>query len=279
MKPVRQHPLVDTHPQLVKQWHPTANDIEPGDFSAGSEQSAWWKCEHGHEWRQPISSRTREGHGDCGYCSGRLASPENNLALTHPEIAAMWHPSLNNGTTPEEVLPGSDFVATWVCRHGHIWRTRVFAMTRYGGRCRVCIPQQRSGESTAPLSVTHPEIAAQWHPTRNSQGPDEVTYGSGMDVVWQCSKRHAWTARVRGRTVGKTGCPFCSGRYASPENNLAISSPALAKQWHPTKNSCLTPDQVTPRSHKAVWWQCANGHEWQTAINSRVSRNSQCPHC
>lgn len=36
----------------------------------------------------------------------------------------------------------------------------------------------------SPLSVTHPELAAQWHPTKNA----ELTPGSGKKVWWQCAE-------------------------------------------------------------------------------------------
>ena len=40
----------------------------------------------------------------------------------------------------------------------------------------------------------------------------------------------------------------------------------LAKEWHPTKNSSLTPKDVTAGSNKKVWWQCSRGHEWEAGI-------------
>jgi hypothetical protein len=74
------------------------------------------------------------------------------------------------------------------------------------------------------------------------------------------------------------GCPFCCGRWASKENNLAVVNPKLAKEWHPRKNIGLTPFNVTPRSGKKVWWRCKEGHEWQARISNR-SRGVGCPRC
>lgn len=44
---------------------------------------------------------------------------------------------------------------------------------------------------------------------------------------------------------------------------------ALLDQWHPDRNSGLTPGQVTAGSHKKVWWRCKMGHEWQAEVRSR----------
>ena len=39
-----------------------------------------------------------------------------------------------------------------------------------------------------PLSVTHPHLAAEWHPTKNGElRAENVTAGSSKKVWWQCS--------------------------------------------------------------------------------------------
>jgi hypothetical protein len=35
------------------------------------------------------------------------------------------------------------------------------------------------------------------------------------------------------------------------------------------KNGDLTPEDVTPGSHKKVWWVCEKGHEWQARMSVR----------
>ena len=56
------------------------------------------------------------------------------------------------------------------------------------------------------------------------------------------------------------------------EDSLAKLNPELATQWHPTRNSPLSPEQVTPGSNKKVWWTNNNGHDWQEKIHQRVKR-------
>ena len=60
--------------------------------------------------------------------------------------------------------------------------------------------------------------------------------------------------------------------------NLEKLCPEIAKEWHPTKNGELKPNQVTPASTKKVWWKCIEGHEWQTSMHTR-SKGSNCPKC
>ena len=57
--------------------------------------------------------------------------------------------------------------------------------------------------------------------------------------------------------------------------------PELIKEWHPTKNGELKPDEVTHGSHKKVWWLCPKGHPYDSIIKDRTrkDRPSGCPHC
>ena len=56
--------------------------------------------------------------------------------------------------------------------------------------------------------------------------------------------------------------------------------PDLIKEWHPTKNGDLLPENFTERSGKQVWWKCPKGekHEWKTSIGHRVN-GTGCPFC
>jgi hypothetical protein len=61
-------------------------------------------------------------------------------------------------------------------------------------------------------------------------------------------------------------------------NDLQAVNPSLTKEWNYEKNNGLTPVDVTPNSHKKVWWKCSNGHEWQAAIADRNGGRG-CPYC
>ena len=129
------------------------------------------------------------------------------------------------------------------------------------------------------LAVKNPTLSKQWHPTKNGNlTPNDVTTGSSKKVWWRCEKGHEWEAKIANRTYLGRGCPFCSGRYSCDDNSLQVLNPELSKQWHPTKNGNLTPDDVTTGSNKKVWWQCEKGHEWEAAIKNRALGRG-CPYC
>lgn len=118
------------------------------------------------------------------------------------------------------------------------------------------------------LATLYPELAAEWHPTKNGAlTPEQVLAGSEKRVWWQCGRGHAWQTSVSTRTRANCRCPVCAGRTVlAGENDLATLSPELAAEWHPTLNGALTPDMVTAGSNKRVWWQCRLGHVWRAVV-------------
>ena len=50
--------------------------------------------------------------------------------------------------------------------------------------------------------------------------------------------------------------------------SLSETHPELAKQWHPTKNGELTPNDVTPGSSKIVWWKCDKADDCMSSNKS-----------
>ena len=55
-------------------------------------------------------------------------------------------------------------------------------------------------------------------------------------------------------------------RLIKGENDLATLNPVLAKEWHPTENGNLKPEDVTPGSGKEVWWLCPEGHPYRMVL-------------
>ena len=83
--------------------------------------------------------------------------------------------------------------------------------TLRGTGCPYCAHRRVSPSEC--LAVTHPDIAAQWHLSRNGKlRPEHVTFGQHHEAWWQCPKRktHVWRARISSRTSMFAGCPLCS---------------------------------------------------------------------
>lgn len=274
--------LETIHPELVRQWDPEKNaPLTPRDVTSVSYRKVWWRCGKGHSWQAAIRDRVNGGTG-CPVCGGRIVAPgETDLAARFPEIAAQWHPTKNGRWTPEQVSPSSNRRIWWICDRGHEYQAPVYIRTS-GSGCPYCAGKKvLSGFND--LATLAPEVAEQWHPTLNgSLTPDQITAGSHRKAWWICGEGHVWKAALYSRTGPKhQGCPYCAGIRVWPGfNDLTAREPEIARQWHPTLNGSLTPEQVMPGSHRMIWWQCREGHVWKAAIYSRTGTMRRgCPVC
>ena len=269
---------VSDNAQLMAEWDWEKNkDINPTQMTLGSHKKICWKCNNGHEW---AASPHHRSHGTgCPYCSGKkIFFGFNDLATLFPNVAMEWNHEKNMPLQANAISPYSNKKVWWKCAKGHEWQTIIAARTS-GGGCPYC-SNKKVLIGYNDLATTHPQLAAEWHPTKNGQlKPTQITRGAGINIWWKCSLGHEWCTTPNKRTSDGTGCPFCAGKKVKAGfNDLKTTHPRLANEWHPTLNENLTPQDVTFGSGKKVWWKCAKGHEWQASISNRV-KNRNCPIC
>jgi len=245
---------------------------------AGSERKVWWQCARDptHEWRAVISNRA--SGTTCPMCSGRVATPATSLRALHPEVAERWHPKKNGKLTPDQVKLNAKKKFWWRCAKDpeHEWQ----AVPKGMGRCPICVGKKVIFSSS--VAGDAPDVAKEWHPTRNGdKQPQDFYRYSLVRVWWRCARdpTHEWENTIAARVKKGIGCPYCGGRAAGPTSSLAALYPEVAKQWHPTKNAPLTPDQVVPGTTASAWWRCPLGHEWQARICERTSNGRGCRFC
>jgi Probable Zinc-ribbon domain len=301
--------LPDGYPEIAQEWNIARNGYRADQASIGSKQWAWWRClrKPKHEWQQPIYKRIR-GLG-CPICT----IEDKSLAKLFPQIAQEWHVTLNGEVTPDDVAARGSHRAWWQCSNyqDHVWEA--FVNNRTGKRktgCPFCAGKKV--DSSNSLAACRPDLAIEWHPTKNTLRPDEVSCGSRKKGWWQCrrNKKHVWQTDVTDRARAGAGCPFCAHKYVSDDNRLSIQAPEIAAEWHPTKNRIVYTDSsrgtfykrlnnfIAPHekiklnrkrlsasdmpvcSREVAWWKCkAAAHEWQARISSRTRDGQGCPYC
>ena len=281
--------LQSVNPSLATEWHPTKNgELLPSMVTAHSKKKVWWLGTCGHEWPAEIDSRAI-GRG-CPYCSGRLVLEGfNDLATKAPKLVIEWDAKSNLPLTPQSVSPGSHKKVWWICNDcGHKWPAEIKSRVA-GEGCPQCGRKTmgntfrkniiESGAKT--LADEHPELALEWHPTRNTPfTPSDYTSHSSAMIVWHCGKcGHDWEATINNRVGRGSGCPVCAGNVIkSGYNDLATLNPDLAAEWHPTKNLPLTVQTVGASSNKNVWWICRFGHEYKCRVIDR-KKGVGCSEC
>ncbi len=202
---------------------------------------------------------------------------QHNLFVVHPLLSQEWHPSKNGTLSPTDVGPMSHKRVWWHCKKGHEWESIISNRSQHGRGCPYCVNQKvYEGNSLATLN---PTLSKEWHPTKNEfLTPDHITTGSKKMIWWLCHKGHAWEAIVKSRSNG-IGCPFCASKKVCVDNCLANKHPKLAKEWHPSKNGILTPNDATSASGRKIWWICKKGHEYIASVCSRSGRGTGCSFC
>ena len=320
--------LAEARSDLAKEWNYEKNgDLKPEDVSCGSNKKVWWKLpydvpddypvEHlrgkhfDFEWEASIGDRTRGVN-----CPFLCQNPKtwkgfNDLATTNPNLAGEWDYKLNIGLTPSDVTANSGKNVWWHLQYDipNDYMVENLRGKRVDFRWQAAVSDRNNGNGCPflagkavwpgfnDLRTTNPELAKQWHPTKNGElTAVQVTASSNKKIWWLYSYddpktgKHfdfEWEAIVSSRNKG-TGCPFLTGKAVWPGfNDLQTVNPELAKQWHPTKNGCLKPTQVTANAGKKVWWLLSYdvpmdysieylrgkhfNFEWKSVISSRNS--------
>ena len=265
--------------RLMAEWNFERNtDFTPYEITISSGRMVWWKCAYGHEWEAKPNSRTPKT--GCPFCSNhRVLAGFNDLATINPRLASEWHHSKNGSLTPQGVTSGSNRKVWWLCSKGHEYEANICNRVR-GDGCPYC-----SGKRAFPgyndLASQYPELAKEWHPTKNGDlTPSRITYGSTKRIWWLCSEGHEFCTTPNSRTSKKCGCPYCSGRLAlSGVNDLETLFPQIASEWCSAKNAPVSSTMVLPHSKKKYWWTCPTClTDYSSSIANR-SKGAGCPQC
>ncbi len=152
---------------------------------------------------------------------------DNSLATCFPEIAEEFHPNKNGNLTADMISKSSRHTVWWLGKCGHEWqapvgqRTRPEHMTKSGrllkgSGCPYC-GGKKVLEGYNDLLSNFPEIALDWHPSKNGNlNPQAVSCKSSMKVWWLGKCGHEWQDTINHRTGSNRQCPFCYRKRRSP---------------------------------------------------------------
>lgn len=207
--------------KMKRAWSDRNLPLLPTMVTAFANSKAWWKCKDcGNEWYTLIS--TRSGGSRCPYCSGyTLLKGFNDLATTHPDLAAEWS-ERNYPLMPDEVNAKSRHNVWWKCKTcGNEWKSVINARVK-GTVCPVCADRAvLAGYND--LATTDRKLLAEWDYEKNSLLPTQVSRKSMKSVWWKCSLGHSWKAKISDRTIIGEKCTVCENEYRSVFPGLAVA--------------------------------------------------------
>lgn len=177
------------------------------------------------------------------------------------------------------------WTASIICRRGHrSYRAmhsafRTSQVERDG--CAYCAGS-RALAGYNSMAETHPNLAAQWHPSLNGHTvPSHITgAGTSQSYWWICSSGHEWQASPGNRAKGR-GCPYCSRRRCLPGvTSLDATHPSIAAEWNYRLNGDKVPSMVTSGSGAVIEWICPRSHSYAMTLAARTGkRRAGCPVC
>lgn len=264
--------LATTHPYLVSEWDYEENGLLlPTMVSHGTERIVGWICKSGHKYKCSVYDKAKGLQ--CKVCNLEnrkswqelrvyyyirkyfpdAISGHKNNADGLPELD-IYIPSLKFAIEYDGAYyhknPEKDKQKDDICNtlNIHLVRIREYGCPQYDSNCDFIYLENNDGRDlvNAIRSVLQ---------TLNIKEPD-------IDFM---------------RDSGKINNLVYHKKL---ENSLQERYPEVAQDWHPTKNGNLTPEHVSQKSCKNVWWLCHTcKYEWLSTITNRTSKNQKCPNC
>lgn len=182
-----------------------------------------------------------------------------------------------NVVDPSQIYPNYSKKVWWLCEKGHSWKATPNKRYGKGTGCPYC-SNRSILKGYNDLATLHPELVEEWDFNQNNVSPSELSCGSHKIVYWKCKSNHSWKTSVECRVFGKTGCPYCNGKYAiRGQNDCATLYPSLLEEWDMNRNN-LDLFDIKPGDDRKYWWICNKGHHYKASPNHRT-RGRSCPYC
>lgn len=191
-------------PKLAPLWDVGQNAQPATKVEARSFRPAVWRCANGHSFQR--SPRAMQNDQSCPTCS-KGANTHTNLGKLRPGLASQWDAEKNPGIAFAMLDATHAGAVWWRCLNGHSFQRPPVAMLG-NDACPTCSLEKTS------LAALAPNVAAEWHSTKNAVTPDAITADHVMTAWWVCPNGHDYQATVRSRTQGDRRCPTCYGGWS-----------------------------------------------------------------
>lgn len=221
----------------------------------------------------------------------QLSRKKDSLLELMPEIENIWDYEKNGELKPDMFSKCSEKYIWVICtKCGKSYRSKVKDIyNRRTTRCIDCA-HFRSEKGVNDFKIKYPHLANEYDYEKNEIKFEDLEFGESKSKFWwKCSKcGYEWKSSIASR-VKSSYCPKCASSVGAKtrslnkikkEGSLATNYPEIAKEWHPTKNGKLKPDEMTCKNKKVVWWKCSKcGNEWENSVALRTKGFGRCKKC
>ena len=192
-------------------------------------------CESGHLGSMTLDN-VMEGKR-CKECA--LIKSRESLRKPFNEVVSFFNSYGYKILSAEEEYVNSHTKVEFECPKGHTDFICVYHFFQ-GSRCTYCLNRKACDDNC--LTTVRPDIAKEWHPTKNGRlTANDVVLGSNKRVWWLCEECGCeWRTAVFNRTKGGgTRCPVCvAGSPVSRTSQEWLDSLMVSQE----KREFLLPD-------------------------------------
>lgn len=284
--------LATTHPLLAKEWHPTKNnDLTPEHVTYGNGKKVWWVCPEGHEYQATVLHRS---YGtNCPICnSGRQTSFAEQAVYFYikklfNDAISRYTDIFSNGMELDVYIPSIKLAIEY---DGEAWHKPDKA-EREKEKYRICkqngIKLLRLKEKRSDSDMWTADDV--WNISGNGPMHEHKNLAQLIRLLLDRldSRSNFWTRKNMKDlhspidiNLARDEMEIRSYMTKLQNDSLSDKFPAIAEEWHPTKNLSVKPNQVKPGSSTKYWWLCPTcGYEYKATVSHRTGEGTGCPKC
>ncbi len=229
-------------------------ELEPKQIFSSCRKIIHLKCQKQHEFT--VKAYSFFAKPTCPTCYIQ----ENNITVQCPELMKWWDWELNTGIEPKTLLKNSNLQVYWKCpKCAYSWQAKVMTRVLSKGLCPCCEVHIVKRTGFNDIVTVLPELAEQFHPTKNGDLKAEQLFVTDLRRVWwHCKKCNTdWQTGVSARITGGYGnyrmkeCPYCAG--TATRVPVAQKYPQLRAKYVHEKNQKKFDKLLLSDKSKYLW--------------------------
>lgn len=214
---------------------------------------------------------------------------ENSIAYKYPELVKEWNYDKNMNLKPDFFTTGSTIKVWWKCKNCNSEYQATINHRVNGSGCPYCVGKKINESNN--LAIKYPNLKKYWDNEKNKNlKMTDLYFSSRKKVWWKCPIcKQSFLSPIYSRIRANSNyCPNCRHKELGEKNqikatkkesSITVANSDLIKEWDFEKNIFISPDQVSIKSGKEVWWRCLKcNYGWKSRIINRTNGNN-CPNC
>lgn len=264
--------LETTNPRLSKEWDYEKNgELKPSDVIAGSNTKVWWICKNRHHYKAAIVARNRGTN--CPICNKHKKSsfPEQAIFFY---IKKEYNDAINGYKNNKILGSHMEF---------DIYIPSISTAIEYDGM--IFHDEKRLSNDIKKYNCCKEKniklirVVERKQKEKTSDVVFETEPNNNLELNKTIEKLINYLCGVNSNVNIERDKNEILSLLEKRKVNLVDKYSNIAKEWDYKKNYPLVPENVSPNTNLRVWWKCSKGHEWQSTVVYRTSKNSECPFC